>query len=489
MIRLQQCAGSEADFTLLTENFMSLAVIGPSGAGKGTQANKLASKFNLVHISTGDLFRESLKKQTALGRLAQKYMNQGELVPDEVVEAMVETYLLKSDPNKAVLLDGFPRTKYQAKYLDEIFKEMDHTLEAVIYLKVSDEEIVKRLPGRIICSQCQTPYHKIHAPFTTCHQCGSAEWYQRDDDNPNTARARLKVFHRETAPLIEYYQHSGNLIIIDGEDSIEAVFNNITEAIAAVRRKENRAATPEEVAEIQALKIVKKALSRDQASRSLDIILLGAPGSGKGTQAVHLSQQLDLRRIATGDLFRKNIEARTELGQLAKKYMDRGELVPDNVTEAMVRERLSRPDTMAGFILDGFPRTLPQAEALTEIMTDMKRRIDGVIFIKVPDGEIVERLAGRQICRDCQSPFHKIHNPFKTCPYGRCQGEYLSQREDDKPETVHNRLKTYHRQTAPLIEYYRQTGLLFEIDGLGNVSQVVERTMAVLQKIVAPVTA
>jgi adenylate kinase len=466
---------------------MSIAVIGPSGAGKGTQANKLVPKFDLVHISTGDLFRESLKKQTALGRLAQKYMNQGELVPDEVVEAMVETYLLKSDPNKAILLDGFPRTKYQAKYLDEIFKEMGHTLEAVIYLKVSDEEIVKRLPGRVICRQCQTPYHKTHAPFTTCHKCGSVEWYRRDDDNPETARARLKVFHRETAPLIEYYQQSGKLIIIDGEGPIEGVCNNIAEAIAAIRRKESRSATPEEVAEIQSLKIVKQALSRDQASRSLDIILLGAPGSGKGTQAVQLSQQLDLRRIATGDLFRKNIEAQTELGQLAKKYMDRGELVPDNVTEAMVRERLARPDTLAGFVLDGFPRTLPQAEVLTEIMTDMERRIDGVIFINVPDEEIVERLAGRQICRDCQSPFHKIHNPFKTCPYGRCQGEFLYQREDDKPETVHNRLKTYHRQTAPLIEYYRSAGLLFEIDGLGDVPHVIRQTMAVLQKIMEPV--
>jgi len=463
---------------------MSIVVIGPSGAGKGTQAVKLAPRFNLKHMSTGDLFRQALKDQTALGILAKKYMDQGELVPDEVVDAIVEECLLKSDPEISILFDGFPRNKYQAKFMDEIFKAMGRSLEAVIYLKVSDEEIVSRLPGRVICRRCQTPYHEIHNPFTECQQCGSTQAYQRDDDNPKTARARLRVFHRETAPLIEYYQKSGKLIIIAGEGSVDDVNKAIVQALEAVRRKETPAATPEEVKALQSLKAVKQALAPDQAAhRSLDIILLGAPGSGKGTQAVQLGKLLNIRRIATGDLFRKNIEEKTKLGLLAKKYMDQGELVPDNVTEAMVKERLSRSDTDAGFVLDGFPRTLPQAEALTEIMTDMQRRIDGVLYINVPDAEIIDRLSGRQICRDCQSPFHSLYNPFTTCPYNRCQGEYLYQREDDKPETVRNRLKTFHRQTAPLIDYYRIAGLLFEIDGVGEVSDVFERMMTTLQTI------
>ncbi len=464
---------------------MSIVIIGPSGAGKGTQAYKIASQFNLTHISTGDLFRESLEKQTALGILAKKYMAQGELIPDEVVDAMVEEYLQKSDPEKEIIFDGFPRNRYQAQFMNEIFKEMGRSLEAILYLKVSDEEIVERIPGRIICRQCQTPYHKIHNPLKTCHKCGSTKGYQRDDDNPKTARARLRVFYREITPLIEYYLDSDKLIIIDGEGTIGEVNHRVVEALEAVNRHESRTATPAEAKEIQNLKDVKAALSYEQAvHHSLDIVFLGAPGSGKGTQAVQLSQTFNLQRIATGDLFRKNLQEDTKLGKLAKKYLDRGELVPDNVTEGMVRERLARPDSTAGFILDGFPRTLPQAEALTEMMTDMQRRIDAVIYIKAPDAEIIERLAGRQICRECQSPFHNIHNPFRSCLYNRCNGEYLYQREDDKPETVQNRLKTYHRQTSPLIDYYHNAGLLIEIDGVGEVSRIHDNIMTALYQII-----
>jgi len=466
---------------------MSIVVIGPSGAGKGTQASKLVSKFNLTHLSTGDLFRESLEQKTALGILAKKYIRQGELVPDEVVDAMVEEYLLKSDPQKGILFDGFPRNQYQAKFMDELFKQMERTLEAVIYLKVSDQEIVNRLPGRVICRRCQTPYHELHNPFTICHHCGSTEAYQRDDDTPKIARSRLRVFYRETAPVIEYYQQSGKLIIINGEQSIDQVYNDIVEAIEAMQRQEFQVATPAEVQEIQALKDVRQPLTpAEVVHRSLDIVLLGPPGSGKGTQAVQLAQKMKIQRIATGDLFRKNIEQQTRLGQIAKRYMDRGELVPDNVTESMVRERLARPDTHPGFVLDGFPRTLAQAEVLDEMMADMQRRIDGVIYINVPDAEIVDRLSGRQLCRECQTPFHKQYNPFKSCPFNKCQGQYLYQRDDDKPKTVQNRLKTYHRQTAPLIDYYRRTGLLIEIDGVGDVSLVTARTAAALQEIMEP---
>lgn len=216
---------------------------------------------------------------------------------------------------------------------------------------------------------------------------------------------------------------------------------------------------------------------------SLDIILLGAPGSGKGTQAEQLCQTLGLTHVASGDLFRENLKNQTELGKLAKTYMDRGELVPDDVTEAMVRERLSRPDTRQGFVLDGFPRTLPQAEALTAMMAEMERRIAGVLYIKVSDEEIVKRLSGRIICRECQTPFHKVFNPFKQCPFGKCQGEYLYQRDDDNPNTVRARLQTYHRQTAPLIDYYKAAGLLVEIEGEGDVAQITARVLAAARQL------
>lgn len=207
----------------------------------------------------------------------------------------------------------------------------------------------------------------------------------------------------------------------------------------------------------------------------MDIVLFGAPGSGKGTQAEQLSRQFNIPHIASGDLFRENLNNETELGKLAKEYMERGELVPDDVTVAMLKDRLARPDTKKGFLLDGFPRTLPQAEALSGMLAEEDRGLDGVIYIKVSDEEIVKRLSGRLICRECQVPFHKIYKPFESCPYDKCNGEYLYQREDDKPETVRNRLKTFHTQTAPLIDYYRDKELLVEVDGEGAVSEVTAR--------------
>lgn len=215
----------------------------------------------------------------------------------------------------------------------------------------------------------------------------------------------------------------------------------------------------------------------------MNIVLLGGPGSGKGTQADRLCEQLNVPHIATGDLFRENLKKETDLGKLAKGYMDCGELVPDDVTVAMVRERLSRPDAQAGFVLDGFPRTLAQAEALTNLLTKMGRQLDGVFYIKVSDEEIVRRLSGRIICKECQTPFHKIFNPFQRCPYNKCAGEYLYQRDDDKPETVRARLETYHTQTAPLIDYYDQAGLLIEIEGEGEVSEITKRTLAAVQRL------
>lgn len=209
----------------------------------------------------------------------------------------------------------------------------------------------------------------------------------------------------------------------------------------------------------------------------MNIVLFGPPGSGKGTQAEQICKKLNLPHIATGDIFRENLNQETELGKLAQTYMDRGELVPDDVTNAMVRDRLDRPDTAAGFVMDGFPRTLPQAEALTRIMNELDRKIDSVLYINVSDEEVVNRLSGRIICRECQTPFHKIYNPFKTCPFEKCNGEHLYQRDDDKPETIRARLKTYHTQTAPVLDYYEQAGLMVEINGEGTVKEITEQTL------------
>jgi adenylate kinase len=465
---------------------MNIALIGPSGVGKGTHSNILVERFNFIHLVTGELFRENLENRTAVGFLAKRYLSQGELVPDEVVDAMVAAWLWKADPQKGVLFDGFPRTIYQAQFLDILFDELGRHIDAVIYLKISDEEVTQRLSKRVICQNCHTPYHLEFRPprqAGVCDLCGG-ELLQRPDDIPEMVRVRLRAFRRVIGPVLYYYQESDRLILIDGEGSFDQVSSTIVEAVETVQRQEARAATSEETSQIETAAAIVRPLSPAKAThRSFDLVLVGGPGSGKGTQAEQLKNHLEVPHIASGDLFRENLKNQTELGKLAKTYMDRGELVPDDVTEAMVEDRISRPDAANGFILDGFPRTLSQAQALTEMLNNMRRRIDGVLYIRVSDEEIVKRLSGRLICRDCQTPYHlSFKPPAKEGICDACGGD-LYQRDDDNPKTVRARLKTFHDQTAPIINYYRDTGVLVEINGEGEVSSVTVKAIAAVKEL------
>jgi adenylate kinase len=215
----------------------------------------------------------------------------------------------------------------------------------------------------------------------------------------------------------------------------------------------------------------------------MDLVLLGAPGSGKGTQADHLRRELGLTHIASGDLFRDHLQRKTDLGLRASDYMTRGALVPDEITIAMLRERVIQPDTAKGVLLDGFPRTMEQTIALNEMMTGLGREIDAVLYVEVPDEVLVERLSGRLICRECQAPFHKTANPFRVCPHEKCEGQHLYQRADDTPETVRARLATYHRQTAPVIDYYRLISLLVTVPADGPVDDVKRATLEAVRQL------
>jgi adenylate kinase len=213
----------------------------------------------------------------------------------------------------------------------------------------------------------------------------------------------------------------------------------------------------------------------------LYIILLGAPGAGKGTQAVMLSEKLKITQVASGDLFRQALQKETELGKKAKVYMEKGQLVPDEITIQMVLERLSSPDLKNGAILDGFPRNIKQAEALDKAMAASKKKIDKVVYIKVSEKELLKRLSGRWICRNCQAPYHEVDSPPKAkgkCD--RCGGE-LYQRADDNTETVKKRLKVYFAETMPLIDYYKKVGKLLEIEGEGSTDEVNRRIVTALR--------
>ena len=204
----------------------------------------------------------------------------------------------------------------------------------------------------------------------------------------------------------------------------------------------------------------------------MKLILLGAPGAGKGTQAKRISQHYDIPHISTGDIFRANIKAGTELGRKAQEYMERGALVPDALTVDMLLDRISQDDCSGGFILDGFPRTIPQAERLTEALAAMGEDIDAALDIEVPDSVIVERMAGRRVCPDCGSSYHVANIPPKKEGVCDACGAQLVTRKDDAPETVLERLATYHAQTEPLIEYYQARGRLIKVDGTTGLDPV-----------------
>ncbi|WZE73267.1 adenylate kinase [Macrococcus sp. CCM 2573] len=215
----------------------------------------------------------------------------------------------------------------------------------------------------------------------------------------------------------------------------------------------------------------------------MNIILMGLPGAGKGTQASEIIKKYPIPHISTGDMFRAAIKNNTELGQKAKNFMDNGELVPDEVTIGIVRERLLEEDAKRGFLLDGFPRTVEQAVALNDILAEADRKIEAVVNIDVQEEELMNRLTGRRICETCGTTYHLVFNPPKVEGICDIDGGKLYQRADDNPETVRNRLDVNIKQTKPLVDFYTEQGVLFNIDGSKDIKDVTAEVEAVLQKL------
>jgi adenylate kinase len=218
---------------------MNIILLGAPGAGKGTQAALLSKKLKLAHIASGDLFRQALSKGTPLGLQAKSYMEKGQLVPNDITIKMVLERIQTADCQNGIMLDGFPRNVEQAQALDQAFKQQKKTIDKAVYIKVSEEELLKRLTGRWICRSCQAPYHEVNSPPKVagkCDKCGG-ELYQRADDNTETIKKRLQVFFAETAPLIDYYSKAGKLLEVQGEGSMEEISDRIVSGLEGKSKK------------------------------------------------------------------------------------------------------------------------------------------------------------------------------------------------------------------------------------------------------------
>jgi len=213
------------------------------------------------------------------------------------------------------------------------------------------------------------------------------------------------------------------------------------------------------------------------------IVLLGPPGAGKGTQAARISEEFELAHVSSGDIFREHLKNQTELGKVAQEYMNRGELVPDDITIEMIKVRLNRQDCQNGALLDGFPRTPEQAKALDRMLEGFEGKVNCVPYISVPGKVLVERLTGRRVCRAEGHVYHIVYNPPKVSGICDIDGSELYQRDDDKPETVRHRIQVYEEQTTPLIDYYRQKGLLIEIDGTQEIEDVTQQMLSAINEV------
>jgi adenylate kinase len=382
---------------------LNIALFGPPGAGKGTQSKLLLEKYNLTYISTGDILREEIVKQTALGKEAKEIIDKGGLVPDEIIVQIIEKKVTMNLDSRGILFDGFPRTVVQAYILEGLLLKLNSSLTCMLSLEVPKDELVTRMLER-------------------------AKVSGRADDNLEVIKVRMQEYENKTKPVIDFYKAKGNYFPIKGVGNVEEIFE-------------------------QLCKTIESTISLDY----FNVVLLGKPGSGKGTQGEILAKNNNLVYISTGKLLRKEIAAGTDLGMIAKPYMERGEIVPDEIAIKLIERQIEKNPSASGFIFKGFPRTIVQAYILDGLLRRINSKVSLMLNIRLSTLDAIKRLNDRS-----KTERKRVY--------------------DTSTEMILNRLDEYEKKTKPVIEYYKKQSVFFESDGSGTEEEVNARLQEAIRK-------
>jgi adenylate kinase len=375
---------------------LNIALFGPPGAGKGTQSEKLLEKYNLTYISTGDMLRSEIAEGSSLGLEAKSVIASGGLVSDELIVRIIEKKIKTNTSSKGILFDGFPRTTVQAYILEGLLLKLNSSLDCMISLEAPDQELIDRLLLR-------------------------AKTSGRTDDTLDVIKVRLQEYNEKTKPVADFYAKKNKYFPVNGVGKIDNIFENIVETIEKNRKKE-----------------------------FTNIVILGKPGSGKGTQGKFLADKHNLVYISTGAMLRQEIANDTEIGKIAKPYMEKGEIVPDEIPIKLIERMIESNPKANGFIFKGFPRTIVQAYILDGLLQREDMKLSGMIEMKISTLNALKRLSSRA-------------HTERARPY------------DKTTDLIVNRLEQYREKTLPVIEYYKKQDKYHSISAIGTEEKVFNR--------------
>lgn len=383
---------------------LNIALFGPPGAGKGTQSRLLVDKYNLAYISTGDILRQEIEKNSEMGQQVKEIIKKGGLVSDEIIVQIIEEQL-RSNTEKVngFLFDGFPRTTVQAYILEGLLLKMNTELHCMLSLEVPEENLIKRMTAR-------------------------AEKENRPDDTQEVIKYRLQEYENKTKPVIDFYKEKGNYKGIQGVGALEDIHKSIVSHIDKVLQK-----------------------------IWFNVVLLGPPGSGKGTQGQKLAERFNLTYISTGSLLRAEIRKGTDMGRSSETYISKGDIVPDEIAIKIIEREIRKHPESRGFIFKGFPRTIVQAYILDGLLRKRNSSLSLVIDLNVPTLESFRRLTNRG-----KSGQGRIY--------------------DIDTDTIIRRLENYEERSQKVYGYYDKKHHIVKVDGIGNEDEVYERLCDTIQK-------